>query len=50
MFGSDSDLVRASTDAFDSVFDGSASAPSTMIGTVVSGDKFIKDAERLKWL
>lgn len=50
MIQSDPDLVRAATAAFDAVFDGQADAPNLMIGTVVSGDRFIKDSGTLKWL
>jgi len=50
MIQSDPDLVRAATDCFDAVFDGQPDAPNLMIGTVVSGDKFVKDSETLKWL
>ena len=50
MIESDPGLVRAAADAFDAVFHADADAPNLMIGTVVSGDTFITDAERLKWL
>jgi len=50
MIQSDPDLVRKTTDAFDAVFDGQDGAPNLMIGTVVSGDKFVKDSDTLKWL
>jgi len=50
MIQSDPDLVRAATDCFDAVFDGQDGAPNLMIGTVVSGDKFVKDSDTLKWL
>ena len=50
MIESDPALVRAAAEAFDAVFDSAAGAPNIMIGTVVSGDAFIKDTDRLKWL
>jgi len=50
MIQSDPDLVRAAATAFDAVFEGAEDAPDLMIGTVVSGDKFVKDSDTLKWL
>jgi len=50
MIQSDADMVRQSADCFDAVFEGEADAPNLMIGTVVSGDKFIEDSETLRWL
>lgn len=50
MIQSDPDLVRMAAAAFDEVFDADAMAPSLMIGTVVSGDRFIEDSESLRWL
>lgn len=47
---SDPALVRIAGDAFDRAFPDAAEAPGMMIGTVVSGDKFIKDSETLRWL
>lgn len=50
MIQSDPALVRAAADAFDAAFDGAENPPSLMLGTVVSGDTFVKDSETLKWL
>ncbi|NQU58629.1 MAG: 5'-methylthioadenosine/adenosylhomocysteine nucleosidase [Rhodospirillales bacterium] len=43
-------LVQKATDAFDLAFDGKDDAPNLMLGTVVSGDRFISDAKTLRWL
>ncbi|MEK9726314.1 MAG: 5'-methylthioadenosine/S-adenosylhomocysteine nucleosidase, partial [Rhodospirillaceae bacterium] len=48
MIQSDPALVRAAADAFDAAFDGAENPPSLMLGTVVSGDTFVKDSETLK--
>ena len=50
MMQSDATMVRQIADCFDSVFEGETDAPNLMIGTVVSGDKFIEDSETLRWL
>ena len=50
MIQSDPDMVQAAADAFDKAFDGTDETPNLMIGTVVSGDRFVKDSETLKWL
>lgn len=50
MIESDPGLVRIAGAAFDRAFPDAADAPGLMIGTVVSGDKFIKDSETLRWL
>ena len=50
MIQSDPDLVQMAAGAYDEVFDADATAPSLMIGTVVSGDRFIEDSESLRWL
>ena len=50
MIHSDPELVRKSTEAFDVVFNGDDGDPNLMIGTVVSGDRFIQDSETLRWL
>ena len=36
--------------AFDAAFPAAASGPNLMLGTVVSGDRFIQDPETLRWL
>lgn len=50
MVESDPKLVQKATDAFDAAFEGKDDAPNLMLGTVVSGDKFISDAKTLRWL
>ena len=50
MVESDPDLVRKAADAFDAAFADAGEAPSLMLGTVVSGDRFIQDQETLRWL
>jgi len=47
---SDPELVRIVGEAYDRAFPDTADAPGLMIGTVVSGDKFVKDSEILRWL
>jgi adenosylhomocysteine nucleosidase len=47
---SDPDLVQKAAEAFDAAFSGGAEAPNLMMGTVVSGDRFIEDPEKLRWL
>ncbi len=50
MIESDPKLVEKCTAAFDEAFEGVDAAPNLMLGTIVSGDKFISDAETLRWL
>ena len=50
MIEADPALVQAAADAFDAAFPDPATAPSLMIGTVVSGDRFIQDNDSLRWL
>ncbi|MDP6474086.1 MAG: 5'-methylthioadenosine/adenosylhomocysteine nucleosidase [Alphaproteobacteria bacterium] len=50
MIQSDATMVSQVADAFDEVYDGADEAPNLMIGTVVSGDRFIEDTETLRWL
>jgi adenosylhomocysteine nucleosidase len=50
MIESDPDMVQHAAEAFDAAFPDSASAPSLMLGTVVSGDRFIQDPDELRWL
>jgi adenosylhomocysteine nucleosidase len=44
------DIVEKCTNAFDNAFDGKSDSPNLMLGTVVSGDRFISDAKTLRWL
>ncbi len=50
MIESDPGLVQKAAAAFDAAFPDPAVAPSLMLGTVVSGDRFIQDPETLRWL
>ncbi len=50
MIESDPGLIQKATEAFDSAFPDSGSGPSLMLGTVVSGDRFIQDPDKLRWL
>jgi adenosylhomocysteine nucleosidase len=50
MIESDPDLVKLAAEAFDAAFPDPSSGPSLMLGTVVSGDRFIQDPEELRWL
>ncbi|MHA1599338.1 MAG: 5'-methylthioadenosine/adenosylhomocysteine nucleosidase [Alphaproteobacteria bacterium] len=50
MVESDPGLVQKAATAFDAAFPASAAGPSLMLGTVVSGDRFIQDPETLRWL
>ena len=50
MIESDPRLVRMAAEAFDRAFADTADGPSLMMGTVVSGDKFIQDPDKLRWL
>ncbi len=43
-------LVQLAADAYDAVFDGGAGDPNLMLGTVVSGDRFVQDPDTLRWL
>ena len=42
-------LVAKTAEAFDTAFDGKG-GPNLMIGTVVSGDRFVEDSTTLRWL
>jgi adenosylhomocysteine nucleosidase len=50
MIQSDPTLMQQAADAFDETFADDANGPSLMIGTVVSGDRFVQDSETLRWL
>ncbi|MBT6095923.1 MAG: 5'-methylthioadenosine/adenosylhomocysteine nucleosidase [Rhodospirillaceae bacterium] len=51
MIQSDPDMVQKAADAYDAAFSGSADGePNLMIGTIVSGDRFVKDSDTLRWL
>lgn len=44
------DLVGKATKAFDEAFEGIKGAPNLMLGTIASGDTFVQDREKLRWL
>ncbi len=50
MIQSEAGLVQKVADAFDAAFAEAAQAPNLMIGTVVSGDRFVADAAAVRWL
>ena len=50
MIESDPGLVQKAAAAFDAAFPHPAAGPSLILGTVVSGDRFIQDPETLRWL
>lgn len=50
MVESDPGLVQKAATAFDAAFPAAQTGPSLMLGTVVSGDRFIQDPETLRWL
>jgi len=50
MVESDPGMVQKAASAYDAAFPASAEGPSLMLGTVVSGDRFIQDPETLRWL
>jgi adenosylhomocysteine nucleosidase len=50
MIEADPELVQKATKAYDSAFPESGTAPNLMLGTVVSGDRFVKDPDKLRWL
>ena len=50
MIEGDPGMVQAAAEAFDAAFPDPATSPSLMIGTVVSGDRFIQDNDSLRWL
>ena len=50
MIESAPELVSLCADAFDEAFKDVKNGPNLMLGTVVSGDKFISDKETLVWL
>ena len=46
----DSKMVNAVSDAFDDMFSNKTEVPNFMVGTIVSGDKFVSDPKTIKWL
>lgn len=50
MVQSDPDLTKKAADAFDAAFADDEDGPNLMIGTVVSGDRFVQDSKTLRWL
>ena len=50
MIQSDPGLVEKTAAAFDTAFENAEAEPNLMIGTVVSGDRFVEDSKTLRWL
>lgn len=50
MIQSDPKLIDKTAEAFDAAFPADDGGPSVMIGTVVSGDRFVEDSKTLRWL
>jgi len=51
MIQSDPQLMDLAAQAYDAAFsDDAAARPNLMIGTIVSGDRFVKDSDTLRWL
>jgi adenosylhomocysteine nucleosidase len=50
MIEADSEMLKQVTDAYDAVFSGMSNRPQMIIGTVVSGDRFISDRKTIAWL
>ncbi|KLN61821.1 hypothetical protein WH96_05905 [Kiloniella spongiae] len=46
----DPDLVGKATAAFDNAFEDVEGAPNLMLGTIASGDTFVQDRDKLRWL
>lgn len=46
----DPSLVAKATQAYDAAFEGKKDAPNLMLGTVASGDRFVQDKYKLRWL
>lgn len=43
-------LVAKATQAYDAAFEGKKGAPNLMLGTIASGDRFVQDKYKLRWL
>ncbi len=50
MIEADSEMLKQVTDAYDVVFAGMSNRPQMIVGTVVSGDRFISDRKTIAWL
>ncbi len=50
MIECDPSLVQKAAQAFDAAFPDAANGPNLMLGTVASGDRFVKDQKTLRWL
>jgi adenosylhomocysteine nucleosidase len=50
MIQSDPGLVDQTASAYDAAFPNAGEGPNLMIGTVVSGDRFVEDSKTLRWL
>lgn len=46
----DPNLVAKATEAFDEAFEGKSDSPNLMLGTIASGDRFVQDKYKLRWL
>lgn len=46
----DPELLKSVTDAYDDVFKNKTDRPQLVVGTIVSGDRFISDRKTISWL
>lgn len=46
----DPTMVTAVLEVFDDMFEDESKTPGLMVGTIVSGDKFVSDPKTIKWL
>lgn len=50
MIEADPQIVNRITEAYDTVFGGRPDRPQLVVGTVVSGDRFVSDKKKISWL
>ena len=50
MIEADPRLVKLACYAFDNVFEFTKETPKLLVGTIVSGDRFVSDPRKIKWL
>ncbi|MCP4634312.1 MAG: 5'-methylthioadenosine/adenosylhomocysteine nucleosidase, partial [candidate division Zixibacteria bacterium] len=50
MIEADSSLLKLTCYAFDSVFKYIKGSPELVVGTIISGDKFVTDPQKVEWL